>query len=235
VLNSAARLQPSHTPQLLATPAPQLPVSRSFCPPTRLLTSCKKTPPALHLPQLTRSVRTSLVPSFLTSHKRVGTPGLFLTLACTRLPCASFVGSWGDGRGRVRAARAVPVGACIMHQTPEIIASIALRSRHSTLAAGNNQELAHDRAQFTLGHQLLKEDGAQGSEVSHVIFQVDETPLSRPKRNIARDFSDGGVCHAQHTTMQVPEHPACSTLQGLYHIISRLTFGSCLQCWWRRL
>jgi hypothetical protein len=27
--------------------------------------------------------------------------------------------------------------------------------------------------------------------------QVDEIPLSRPKRNIARDFSDGGVGRAR--------------------------------------
>lgn len=31
-----------------------------------------------------------------------------------------------------------------------------------------------------------------GASLSHFI-QVDDIPLSRPKRNIARDFSDGGM------------------------------------------
>lgn len=37
--------------------------------------------------------------------------------------------------------------------------------------------------------------------------QVDDIPLSRPKKNIARDFSDGGVC---------ARRPAIRSIPGLY-------------------
>ena len=32
-------------------------------------------------------------------------------------------------------------------------------------------------------------------EMQEVYNWVDEIPLSRPKKNIARDFSDAGKCH----------------------------------------
>jgi hypothetical protein len=38
------------------------------------------------------------------------------------------------------------------------------------------------------GQNMLKED----NELMYVYEWVDSVPLSRPKKNIARDFSDGG-------------------------------------------
>jgi hypothetical protein len=36
---------------------------------------------------------------------------------------------------------------------------------------------------------------------------VDEIPLSRPKRNISRDFSDGGESRPPPTLIRVPQRP----------------------------
>lgn len=38
-------------------------------------------------------------------------------------------------------------------------------------------------------------DGLTEEELEEVYNWVDEIPLSRPKRNMARDFSDAGIDH----------------------------------------
>jgi hypothetical protein len=40
--------------------------------------------------------------------------------------------------------------------------------------------------------QMASTDILTDEELQHVYVWIDSIPLSRPKRNIARDFSDGG-------------------------------------------
>lgn len=46
----------------------------------------------------------------------------------------------------------------------------------------------------------------KGQEMQQVYAWVDEIPLTRPKRNIARDFSDGGIaseCNIPYLLLQL--------------------------------
>ena len=75
-------------------------------------------------------------------------------------------------------------------------------------------------------------------ELQDLYMWVDGIPLSRPKKNIARDFSDGGVCSSlavdQFTCLLVPPLPPTS----LTMVPATLRRGSCTvaaQCSWQRL
>ena len=41
---------------------------------------------------------------------------------------------------------------------------------------------------------LQNMSGLDEEELQRIYTWVDDIPLSRPKKNITRDFSDGGVC-----------------------------------------
>lgn len=66
-------------------------------------------------------------------------------------------------------------------------------------------------------------------ELQRIYIWVDSIPLSRPKRNIARDFSDGGAVRTQLEAISGPcQFKYCATLGlkvlfllcGLYSVIS---------------
>ena len=85
--------------------------------------------------------------------------------------------------------------------------------------------------------------GRVDEEALHQLYLwVDNIPLSRPKRNLSRDFSDGGVC--SNVCECVRTHawvsPVClcvSTPSVLYVRVYRVYVNTCLLvlvCLWQR-
>ena len=48
------------------------------------------------------------------------------------------------------------------------------------------------RGEFTFDKTNCTMSGMDETELQHLYSWIDEVPLSRPKKNITRDFSDGG-------------------------------------------
>ena len=85
-----------------------------------------------------------------------------------------------------------------------------MRWSHSSRAAGSAQELAEARQELAGGERAAMLDD---EELQRVYMWVDEIPLSRPKRSIARDFADG-VLVAEIVHHYFPKISSCITTPG---------------------
>ena len=84
--------------------------------------------------------------------------------------------------------------------------------------------------------------GSVDEEALHQLYLwVDNIPLSRPKRNLSRDFSDGGVCSnvcvCRTHAWVCPVCLCVSTPSVLYVRVYRVYVNTCLVvlvCLWQR-
>lgn len=76
--------------------------------------------------------------------------------------------------------------------------------------------------------------GSVEEEALHQLYLwIDNIPLSRPKRNLSRDFSDGGVCPSVCVRLCVHLFwPVCTVLGSVFIHVSLClcTCGVCV-CW----